>query len=104
MAEKRKDRRALKRSEHIKRLRLYLQGLNDTDIARQTGLSTPGVRSWRQRNKLRINRVKYCATCGQPMQGVWLKDGDPSDMYRFWRCPACGGEFWPAEEAEKEAG
>ena len=103
MEKKKRDPRQLSIDKHIQRLKPYMRGLSDEDIAREIGLTKSGVASWRNTNKLPVNRTASCLECGRPMEGIWLKDGDMHDLYRYWKCPACGGEFWPAEE-EREAG
>lgn len=92
--------------KHRERLELYMRGMSDKEIVKRLkNISLGGLRLWRDRNKLPENEVRCCIECGKTMQGKWLKKGDIHDLYRFWKCPECGGEFWPAEETEKkEAG
>lgn len=101
---KRKQLNTRTQAEYDERLALWAKGLSDTQIAKLQRRQYTTIQKWRTLQGLPLNRPPRCPFCGpdEHMEGVLVSPG--KDLYRYWKCPSCGGEFWPAEETKREAG
>jgi len=92
------------KEQYQERFEMWARGASDAGIAEHQGKHPSTIQAWRNKAGLPVNEPITCPYCSPHgiMQGVLVSPG--KDLYRYWKCPKCGGEFWPAEEAEKEAG
>jgi hypothetical protein len=90
---------------------LASRGLNDCEIARETGIPRSTIRDWRKRSPddRRANRRHACRACGHPahdfwalpqgsyayLLGMYLGDGSIDQMPRTWRLRVALDLAWP---------
>jgi hypothetical protein len=103
MAKKRRRRLSPDMQEqYAERFELWAKGASDGEIADAQGRHPSTIHAWRNKERLPVNEPITCPYCipHERMDGVLVSPG--KDLYRYWKCPKCGGEFWP-DDREKEA-